>query len=97
MRFWLLGSWMAKQLNIDFEFYSLVMQSKEKEIEVEFGKHIIETAERKFFRLTWEQIYDFVKTQTDDKDRRKMTDYFEFKTIGYNSNGEIISAFNIEN
>lgn len=97
MRFWLLGSWMAKQLNLDFEFYCLVMQSKEKEIEVEFGKHIIKTAERKFSRLTWEQIYNFVKTQTDDKDRQKMTDYFEFKTIGYNSNGEIISAFNIEN
>ena len=57
MRFWLLGSWMAKQLEVDFEFYSLVMQSREQEIKKDFGKHIIETYERKFSRMTWEQIY----------------------------------------
>lgn len=43
MRYWLLGSWMAKQLKTDFEFYILVMQSREEQIEAEFDKHIIET------------------------------------------------------
>lgn len=95
MRFWLLGSWIAKQLNIDFEFYSLVMQTREQEIEAEFGKHIIETEERRFFRLTWEQIYDFVKMHTDNNEKQKLTEYFENKTIGFSSKGEIMKAFNI--
>ncbi|WP_288020427.1 hypothetical protein [Tenuifilum sp.] len=64
MRYWLLGSWMAGQLGTDFEFYSLVMSSRDQEIQAEFDKHIIETNERKFSRLTWEQICNFVKTLT---------------------------------
>ena len=95
MRFWLLGSWMAKQLEIDFEFYSLVMQSRDQKIKEDFGKHIIETSERKFLRLTWEQIYNYVQTLTYNKERQIMTDYFENKTIGYSSNRTIIKAFDI--
>ena len=95
MRFWLLGSWMAKQLKVDFEFYSLVMQSRELEIEATFGKHIIETTERKFSRMTWEQIYAFVKLLPDNKEKHIVTEYFENKTIGYNSIGTIIKAFNV--
>lgn len=95
MRFWLLGSWMAKQLEVDFEFYSLVMQSRELEINATFGKHIIETTERKFSRLTWEQIYAFIKLLTDNKEKHIVTEYFENKTIGYNSIGTIIKAFNV--
>jgi hypothetical protein len=95
MRFWLLGSWMAKQLEIDFEFYSLVMQSRDQKIKEDFGKHIIETSERKFLRLTWEQIYNYVQTLTDNKEKQIMTDYFKNKTIGYSSNRTIIKAFNI--
>lgn len=95
VRFWLLGCWMAKQLEIDFEFYSLVLQSREQEIKEDFGKHIVETSERKFLRLTWEQIYNYIKTLTDNKERQKMTEYFENKTIGYSSNRTIIKAFDI--
>lgn len=95
MRFWLLGSWMAKQLEVDFEFYSLVMQSREQEIKKDFGKHIIETYERKFSRMTWEQIYDYIKTLPYNNEKQKMTDYYENKIIGYNSNGTIIKAFDI--
>jgi hypothetical protein len=86
---------MARQLEIDFEFYSLVMQTREQEIEAKFGKHIIESDKRRFLRLTWEHIYDFVKTLTDNKEKQKITEYFENKTIGYSSNGTIIKAFNI--
>lgn len=95
LRFWLLGSWIAKQLDIDFEFYSLVMQSREQEIKGDFAKHIIETTKRKFSRMTWEQIYDYIKTLTNNKEKQKMTDYYENKIIGYNSNSTIIKAFNI--
>ncbi|GAB1370620.1 hypothetical protein MASR1M45_06810 [Candidatus Kapaibacterium sp.] len=95
MRFWLLGSWIANQLNVDFEFYSLVMQSQEQEIESEFGKHIIESEKRKFSRYTWEQINDYIETLKDNKEKQKMTDYFENKIIGFSSSGTIIQAFNI--
>ena len=95
MRFWLLGSWMSKQIGLDFEFYSLVMQSREQKIKADFGKHIIENIDRKFLRLTWEQIYDFIKTLKDSKEKRKMIDYYNNKTIGYSSNGTIIKAFDI--
>ncbi|NSW44256.1 MAG: hypothetical protein HPY79_00280 [Bacteroidales bacterium] len=95
MRYWLLGSWMAKQLNTDFEFYILLMQSREPEIEAEFDKHIVEAPERKFSRLTWEKIYNFVRTLPNSAEKQKMTEYFENKTIGYNYDGKIIKAFNI--
>ncbi len=88
---------MAKQLGVDFEFYSFVMQSREQEIKKDFGKHIIETYERKFLRMTWEQIYDYIKTLPNNKEKQKMTDYYENKIIGYNSNGTRIKAFDILN
>ncbi|PKL85766.1 MAG: hypothetical protein CVV22_06310 [Ignavibacteriae bacterium HGW-Ignavibacteriae-1] len=95
MRYWLLGSWLAKQIGIDFEFYSLVIQSREKALEAEFDKNIIETPERKFSRLTWEQIYDFVITIPESQEKQKITEYFINKTIGYGSNGKIIKAFEL--
>ncbi len=95
MRFWLLGSWIASQLNIDFEFYSLVMQSRDIEIEKLFGKHIISTSERKFSRLTWEDIFDFIKNSPENNNKQKTIEYIENKTIGYNSTGKIIKAFYI--
>ena len=95
MRFWLLGSWIANQLNLDFEFHSLVMHSKEQEIESEFGKHIIESEKRKFYRLTWELIYNFIETLKNNMEKQKMTDYFENKIIGFSSSGKIIKAFKV--
>lgn len=96
MRFWLLGSWIAKQLKVDFEFYSLVKKSRDSEIETSFGNHIIQTTERKFSRLTWEQIYDAInKLFPDNKEKLLMTEYFQNKTIGYNSAGVIRKAFDV--
>jgi len=93
MRFWLLGSWIANQLELDFEFYSLVMQTSEPNIEKEFGKHIIEANNRKFRRITWEQIYDYIKSKAGKNEKKIMIDYFKNKTIGYASNRKIIKAF----
>jgi len=93
MRFWLLGSWIAKQLELDFEFYSLVMQTREQNIETEFGKHIIEANNRKFCRITWEQIYDYNKSKAGKSEKKIMIDYFKNKIIGYASDRKIIKAF----
>jgi hypothetical protein len=94
MRFWLLGSWMANQLGLDFEFYGLVMNSRDKQLENEFGNHIIETNERKFLRMTWEQINNFIQNTPNSQEKQIMTDYFTNKTIGYNSNN-LVRAFDI--
>lgn len=95
MRYWILGSWMAKQLDIDFEFYSLVMQSREQQLESEFDEHINETDKRKFSRMTWEQIYQFIKSTRDTKEKQIMVEYFCNKTIGYSSDYKLLKAFNI--
>ena len=94
MRFWLMGSWMANQLGLDFEFYSLVMNSRDIQLETEFGNHIIGTKERKFSRMTWEQIYIFIQNTAGSKEKQVMTDYFINKTIGYKSN-QLVKAFDI--
>lgn len=95
MRFWLLGSWIAKQLGLSFKFYGLVMNSRDKQLESEFGNHIIETSERKFSRMTWEQIYKFIQSTPDSKEKQVMTDYFINKTVGYNSSNKLVKAFDI--
>lgn len=95
MRFWLLGSWMAKIIGINFELFNLVLQDSEQNVENEFGKLIIETSVRKFRRITWESIYTFILTQKDCSNRANILEYFQNKTLGYDSNHRIIKAFNL--
>ncbi len=94
MRFWLLGNWIAKQLNLDFEFYSLVTEKKDKKIEIEFGLSIIQTEKRKFFRITWEEIFYFIDKTQNSKQKQIVINYFNNKTIGYRS-GRLRKAFKI--
>ena len=60
LRFWLLGSWMAKQQGLKFVLINLVPSEKEKDIESKFKKHIKEDTNRTFLKLTWESIYSFI-------------------------------------
>lgn len=60
LRFWLLGSWMAKQQGLKFVLINLVSSEKEKDIESKFKRHIKEDTDRTFLRLTWESIYGFI-------------------------------------
>lgn len=92
MRFWLLGCWIAEKLNLEFEFYSLVKKTRETDIETEFGKHINQSDRKKFARLTWEQIYDYIKTLENTEKQKLMIDYFVNKTVGY-TNGKLKKAF----
>jgi hypothetical protein len=92
MRFWILGTWMAKELNKDFYLINLVPMDKELNIEFEFKPLIIENQTTKFLRLSWEDIYCFCKIQKRLKDWQKFSNYFLNKTIGYKSN-ELKKAF----
>jgi hypothetical protein len=88
MRFWLLGSWMAKQKELNFQLINLVLDRNEKDIESDFGKHIKQNNHNKFIRRTWESIYHFIKENGNKTDyKEKVLSYFENKAAGYKSNG----------
>ena len=95
LRFWVLGSWMAQRLDLDFQLVSLVIGNREQNLESEIRKYFIESFERKFKRITWEQIYDFILSTSDNKEKWIITEYFANKTIGYGSDSKLIKAFNI--
>lgn len=94
MRFWLIGSWIAHLLNLNFYLVNLVLGEREKNIERIFKKHIKESSKRSFLRSTWEDIYRFIldiEMRSEEKD--KIVKYFENKTIGYNWEGKLQKAF----
>lgn len=96
LRFWLLGAWMAKQVNKKFILANLVLGDKEKDIEKEFGGHIQQSEAGFFKRISWEDIYQFVvKSGVSNSDTDKMLHYFSSKTLGYDSKGNLIKAFKI--
>jgi len=92
MRFWLLGTWIAKQLNLDFYLVNLTLSENEKDIEKRFKPFLKETPRRKFVRIVWEDIYqDIIDSQGNGKN--KLLHYFKNKTRGYNSQGELKKLF----
>jgi len=92
-RFWLLGTWLAKEMGLDFYLINLVRAQQERDIEVVFGSHIRAGRDREFKRLTWEEIYRYInKNVPDSEDKKKITAYFQDKTVGYRS-GELQKAF----
>ena len=94
MRLWLLGSWAAAQLDLDFYLVNLVRAEHEKDIEHRFGRHLKTDSKRSFVRWTWESIYKFISENApQSRDKQKFMIYFENKTIGYNRDGELQLAF----
>ena len=94
-RFWLIGSWMAKQYGLDFYLINLTLSDQENDIEQSFKEHIIEDGSRKFKRITWEDIYSFiVDCPLAEPDKNKMLEYYERKSIGYKE-GNLLKAFSV--
>jgi hypothetical protein len=95
LRFWLLGSWIAKQLNLDYYLVNLTSSEKEKTIEKDFKQHIRENSKRVFLRTTWEDIYYFVlKNSPESIEKSQLIEYFKNKTLGYR-NSKLKKAFSI--
>lgn len=95
LRFWLLGTWMAKQQRKKFSLINLVLQKNELKIESQFKKLIYENEHQKFKRIEWESIYHFIKlNKIESEDYLKMTQYFENKSFGYTA-GRLKKAFKI--
>jgi len=61
MRFWLLGTWLAKQLDLDFYLVNIVLTDRETDIEKKIKMHIVENERNRFIRSTWEDIYTLIK------------------------------------
>ena len=94
LRFWLLGTWIAKQEDLNFYLVNLVLLKQDKNIATIFKRHICENESMKFIRITWEDIYQqIVNSGLPGRDKDKMIEYFRNKTIGYDSNGELQKAF----
>lgn len=93
MRFWLLGTWIASNLNLEFYLVNLVRSQAEQNIEKEFGPHIKSTRDRIFKRYTWDQIYEVLLANPSPIERKdEIVRYFKNKTIGY-LNGKLRAAF----
>ena len=96
LRFWLIGTWIAEQLDLDFYLVNLVLRGKEKNIDTIFKKHIKENPRRKFMRTTWEAIYEYiVNSSSSGRNKQVMMRYFRNKTVGYRK-GRLQGAFSIQ-
>ena len=93
MRFWLLGTWLAKEQGLDLYLINLTREGKEDKIETLFGRHINETPTFKFKRLTWESICQYVSNTGYSSDKETIMRFFRNKAIGYDKNGELQKAF----
>jgi hypothetical protein len=84
MRFWLFGSWVAKQAGQRFLLINVVRGVKEADIEGRFGAHIQSGPERRFRRVTWEGLYaGLVQPRAGCSDADRLALYLREKTIGY--------------
>jgi hypothetical protein len=96
LRFWLLGTWIAKQQDLDFYLVNLVLSEQEKDIEAIFKRHLCENQKMKFTRITWENIFQqIIDNGLSKTDEDIITKYFRNKTIGYDGDGRLQKAFSI--
>jgi hypothetical protein len=96
LRFWLIGSWMAKRNNLDFALVNLVRSGQEEDIEEIFGRHLRHNSSRRFRRITWEDIYGAIKdADTLGAPKNALIHYFENKSLGYDTKGMLQKAFQI--
>jgi hypothetical protein len=93
-RFWLLGTWLAKQLDRKYTLINLVLSARQADIEERFTPHVRLSDGRCFKRVTWEGIGGYISENApDDPPKRAFLAYLENKTTGYDRNGKIRPAF----
>lgn len=96
LRFWLLGSWMAAQMGLDFYLVNIVPAAREADIETLFVPQIRLSDNRQFKRLVWEDIYSWVAGHSSDSEEKcQWISYFEQKTVGYDQHQNLQKAFSV--
>lgn len=94
-RFWLLGSWIAKRIDKQFILATLVLKENDESINSLFLPYIKSSLDRKFERITWENIYQKINLNSEHSAEKDiMISYIQDKTFGY-KNGELVKAFNV--
>lgn len=97
MRFWILGTWIAKKNNLKFHLVNLVLENEELNIKQDFDNHIVTDSNNTFSRYTWEAIYSLILcNNSQDKDSLSILDYFKYKAASYDNKGLLKKAFNID-
>ena len=84
LRMWLLGSWIASQLNVRFTLVNLVRERYEDSITDSFGHYLRSSDTRCFVRRTWEGIArECLSAPAGDDDGRLLFRYLSEKTAGF--------------
>jgi hypothetical protein len=94
LRFWLLGSWLAKEMGKEFYLINIVLSERERNIEQQIDPFICQTPSRRFKRITWEEIRTYVADHAPTSiEKSALLAYYKNKSLGYNRFGEIQRAF----
>lgn len=94
LRFWLIGSWIAQEIGVDFYLLNIVPAEKEENIVERFSIFIQQNNRRKFIRISWEDIFEYIIQQAPEGSEKELVKiYYQTKTIGYNHQGELMKAF----
>lgn len=84
LRMWLLGSWIASQLDVRFTLVNLVRDGFEESIAESFGKYLVPSDARCFVRRTWEGIArECLSAPASDDDAKRLLRYLREKTAGF--------------
>ncbi len=95
LRFWLLGSWLAKEMKRVFYLINIVLSEREQDIEAQFLPHAITDDQRHFMRHTWENLYGYIVDHAPPcQEKETVVAYFQNKTTGYRA-GTLQKAFSI--
>ena len=95
MRFWLLGTWLAAGLGLDFRLVSLLTAGSIRRTPLDpFSAYAVQSDARRFGLHSWEQIWQTAsRTAQRDADWQRLERYFLTKSIGYGSDHRLRPAF----
>jgi len=93
MRLWLLGTYIADDMKLDFRLVSLLREKDASGISDEYRGLIKETGMAKYSVVSWEALYRKIRSFGNaNANKSAIMRYFEEKTTGY-SNGSLKRAF----
>lgn len=88
MRLWLMGNWIATQMNLEFRLIALVRDGAEPQLTERVARHFVESSTSLFQMITWERLFAASAPHTVS-----FTNYFHNKTVGFDQSGRLGKAF----
>jgi hypothetical protein len=86
MRFWLLGSWMARHTGKRFTLVSLTREIQDMDLEEQFAPLIVQDEDRLFAHWPWEAVAGFAQ---GDPTTAYVSEYLWSKSVGYGGSGRL--------